>query len=381
MKYPSDPARWHGLFPHTATAAWLNHAADTPLWQPVQERLFAWYEEMAARPHVFQLSLDQARALIAPLIGAGAGEIALVPNTTAGVATVANGIDWQPGDNVVLPARQFPSNVYPWLALRRRGVEVRLVPPGPGGWTPAQLEPHVDRRTRVVAISSVEFLSGWRGDLAGTSALCRAHGAYLFVDGIQSVGVIPHDVRAEGVDFLSAGGFKWLMGPPATGFLYVRRELIPALGVALPGPLATESNIHDVEPRFDLWPDARRFEGGSLAWAEVHAWTGALELLGAAGLDRVWALAGARAEQAAAGLQELGYTLITPLEPAAGRSAIVSFTCGSAGANTAAFERLAQAGVHISLRLHGHVLRVSPHAYNTAAEVDRFLDALGRCTP
>jgi len=159
-------------------------------------------------------TLDQdLRQVLGRLINASPEEIALVQNTAEGINIAAHAIPFQPGDNVIFCDMEYPANVYPWMNLERRGVEVRIVPNREGGLALDDLEATIDQRTRVVAASSVEFLTGFRNDLQSIGELCRAKGIYFVVDGIQSLGVIPLDVRKCQIDMLSCGGPKWLMGP------------------------------------------------------------------------------------------------------------------------------------------------------------------------
>ena len=145
---------------------------------------------------------------------AQAEEIALVPNTAAGINLVAEGFPWQPGDNVVLPENEFPSNQYPWINMADRGVEVRHVKIEQGRVELDRLAAACDRRTRIVSVSWVAYASGWRQDLDRLVEMVHAHGALLFLDAVQGLGVFPIDVARTPVDFLAAGGHKWLLGAP-----------------------------------------------------------------------------------------------------------------------------------------------------------------------
>jgi len=154
-------------------------------------------------------------------------EIALAQNTAEGINIAAHAIPFQPGDNVIFCNMEYPANVYVWMNLERRGVEARIVPNREGGLALDDLEQYLDQRTRVMAVSSVEFLTGFRTDLKGMGELCRARGIYFVVDGIQSLGVIPPDVKECHIDMLSCGGPKWLLGPCGQG--YSQYDLSPYL--------------------------------------------------------------------------------------------------------------------------------------------------------
>lgn len=354
---------------------YLNHASETPLLPAVRARMVEYLDRAMADPDAAPIDPQRVRHLLGRLLGADPAEIALTGNTTAGIGLVAAGLDWRPGDNVVLPAEQFPANALPWLALEARGVEVRLVPPVAGRWTPADLAARVDGRTRVVAVSSVEFLTGFRGDLVGTARLCRDAGALLVVDAIQSAGALPHGLTGAGIDVLCAGGYKWLMGPVGTGFVYVRREAQDRLRPVAPGAWAAAVDFNAVRDTLRLHPDARRFEGGNLAWPAFHGWTAALEQLLAAGPAAVWQRIQALTDRLVAGLQGLGIQIASPLAPAE-RSGIVSFTLGGTDVNRAAQQRLYAAGVVVAYR--GGLLRASPHYTNSAEDIDGLLTELAR---
>jgi cysteine desulfurase / selenocysteine lyase len=358
-------------FPVTRRLAYLNHAAQSPLNSPVRERLEAYLDLAAENPDQRPGSRAAVRILLARLLGGAPQEYALVTSTGIGIGIVAAGLSWRPGDNVVLPAGEHWNNTYPWLALRERGVELRFVPARPGGgFDPERLEERVDGRTRVVALAAVNHLSGFRADLGRISRTAHAHGALLVVDGIQGAGVVPLDVVAQGIDVLAGAGFKWLLGMHGTGFLYVSREALDRLRPVLPGMFSAE----DLPDELRLWPDARRFETGTLAYGLFHAWTAGLELLLDLGVTSIHARVMMLTDRLISGLRTKAVSLLTPLDDPAGRSAIVSFTVGSEEANQGLQARLEAAGVVISVR-RGNC-RVSPSFFNTEEEIDRLLQAL-----
>src|SRR6185436_4107411 len=224
--------RWRDEeFPVTRECAYMNHAGNGPLPRRGVERMAAlaglvsrsgdrrWLERNA--------EMDRVRGLAARLLGARhSHEIAFAENTSSALSLIASGLDWQSGDNIVSAAQEFPSNVYPWMQLAERGVELRQVPERDGRIDPDELLAALDERTRMVALSSVQYASGFRSDLARIGAACRERGILFVVDAIQSLGALAHDVERECVDVCAASCHKWLLAPEGIGLLYVSDRVI-----------------------------------------------------------------------------------------------------------------------------------------------------------
>jgi selenocysteine lyase/cysteine desulfurase len=313
------------------------------------------------------------RAAIGRLIGASPEEIAFVQNTTHGLNITAQSLPLEAGDNVVFCDVEFPANVYPWMLLERRwGIEARCIPNDGGGLTLDSLDTHADDRTRAVAVSSVEFHTGFRADLEAIGAWCRERGIYLVVDAIQSLGAAPLDVRTCHIDLLSCGATKWLMGPAGIGFLYCRRDLLEQLtppGAGFDSVVARESWL-DYDLAF--FPDARRFE---LAVPNLIGMVGlltAMELLLSVDIEVIHRRTLDLTDKLVLDLQKLGCTILSDRSPPH-RSAVVSFTVPTDPSE--AHARLRGAGVSVSLR-EGYI-RVSPHGYNTEEEIARVGQVLG----
>lgn len=373
-----DPVEARGLFPTTRTNAFLNHAGIAPLSKPVAEAMqqnIAWRLELGAtsRREEEDWPTTHARRSLARLIGADEAEICLTRNTSHGLNIVAAGLPWQPGDNVVTAETEFPANVYPWKNLERQGVRVRFAPAQDNRILVEDVAALMDDRTRLVAISFVEFATGFRNDLLALAELCQAHGALLCVDGIQGVGGLALDVGQVPIDFLAVGGAKWLMGPIGTGFLFIRRQHISRLGLVMAGWFGT-TDIHQ-HFRYDLpWrEDARRFEEGSLNMIGAAGLDAAIKLLLAVGLDTIEQRILALTDRLIEGLERCGYQVISPVAHPSERSGIVSFQ--HQRHDPLQLEgRLCEANVVISRR--GPFIRVSPHFYNNGDDVDRLLSAL-----
>jgi selenocysteine lyase/cysteine desulfurase len=320
-------------------------------------------------PHygAFFAARGAARKSAAALLGCDEDEIALTANTTAGLQIVADGLAWRPGDEIVVFERDFPANVQPWRALERKGVVLRWVPMRDGRYDLADIAAVLGPATRLVAVSHVHFITGVRVDLHAIGTLAREHGALVCVDAVQSLGAVP--VSLSGVDFLAAGGHKWLGGPPGTGLLYCRRDRLESLAYAPLGWFGYDGSDHifgreaghlryALAPR----PAARRFEGGMLNFVGIVGLAAAIDDLLAVGVPAVWARVDALATDLRTVLREHGF----PVLP--GDSGIVSFASGDGARIEAA---LAERGVHCSY-VDGHI-RISPHFWTTDAEIGELL--------
>jgi len=369
-----DLAAYRSEFPVTQEWVYLNHAAVSPLPGRAVQAMKAFLDARqfgTSGLEDVESVAAETRALAARLLNASAEEIAFAGCTSDGLNFAAQALPIAPGDNVILCDMEFPANVYPWLNLERRGVEVRIVPHDRGGLTPERLAEHIDRRTRAVAVSSVQFLSGFRADLPTLSRLCHDAGAVLVVDGIQSLGAVPMDVRAAGVDILAANGAKWLLAPIGITILYVRRKWIERLHPVY----AYYTAIPSVEPylRYDwtLRSDARRFEPSSPSLDGVYGLRAALSLLLEVGIERIYPHLLDLTDRLLAGLDRLGAEILTPRERERRAGIVTCRTRDVAGD----YARLKQARVVVSQR-EGY-LRISPHFYNLPDDIERCLEMLG----
>jgi selenocysteine lyase/cysteine desulfurase len=366
--------------PITSRWAYFDHAAVAPLPQPAREAIGQWLAEAAEEGDTvwprWAQRMEALRKSAAEMIGAEPAEIALVPNTTAGITHVAEGMPWQAGDNVVTLANEFPSNIYPWMNLASRGVETRLVPVDDGRVDLGRIEQAIDAKTRIVTISWVGYASGWRIDPAEVAALAHRNGSILFLDAIQGLGVFPLDVKASGIDFLAADGHKWMLGPEGAGLLYIRREHLDRLRPMNCGWHSVLAGSRYDLIEFKLKPAAVRYEGGSQNMVGFTGLAASLELLRASGVgpsaspvaDRVLEIA----DYAAAKLRELGLPLASPHD-GSHRSGIVTFLTPDAEPQTVR-QALLQAGIAVACR--GGGIRLSPHGYAIEAEIDRLIEAL-----
>jgi len=358
-------------FPVTGSYLYFNHAGVSPIPTCAAaagiRMLERTRDEGAFHLRKWEELATETRGRFARLVGASPEEVAFVKNTSEGLSFVAAGFPWRDGDNLVTSNVEYPSNVYPWMRLRSRSVEMRMVPARDGRVRKEDLFAACDGKTRLIALSSVEFANGYRNDLPGIGEYCQRHGIFFCVDGIQSLGVLPIDVKSFGVDALSADGHKWLLAPEGIGAFYISRDVMEMVEPVILG-------WHSVKERFDfenydfrLSPDARRYEPGSMNTVGIAAFNASLELLHSVGVDRIWERVRRLTERVFEKAREEGYEIVSPDHPEE-RSGIVTFRVPGVD-NAALWKALLARKAVCSHRAGG--IRVSPHFYNTPEEIDR----------
>ncbi|MFO0811152.1 MAG: aminotransferase class V-fold PLP-dependent enzyme [Gemmataceae bacterium] len=361
-------------FPVTRHWAFFDHAAVAPLPRRTADALRASADDMEANG-VSCLAgwvrrTDTARQRIARLIGSDPLDVALLKNTSEGIGVVAEGFPWRNGDNVVLAAEEYPSNQYPWINLASRGVAVRSVPSRGNRVAIDDLCDAIDARTRVLAVSFVEFASGFRNDLDALAEICRLRGVALLVDAIQGLGALPLDMSQTRIDFLACGGHKWLCGPQGTAFLYVRREWLDRLRPIGVGASSVVGEFDYGTIDYTLKPHAGRYESGTLNFGGLAALGESVGLwleVGAANVaERVKLLTDHLCDRA----KSAGVPVFSSRD-GNDWSGIVSLEVADAEATA---KRCRAAGIVV--RERGGRLRVAPHAYNTTDEIDRLVEVL-----
>lgn len=360
-------------FPWANDRIYLDHASLGPL--PIRT-LKAINEFNARRQIPWQMVADDfsvipgaARAVGAQLINADAEEIGLVQTTSLGLALAAHALPFVEGDLIVASDKEFPSNIYPWKLLKERGVGLEIVSCTPEGWPDeaSLLRQLADPRVKAVAVSAVQFATGYRVDLARLSAETRKRHKYLIVDAIQAVGVHPIDVKAVPVDILTCASQKWLLGPWGAGFIYARKGLIPSLTPTVASWLGYSES--DDLTRLTSYageyrPNARRFEISGHALQDLVGYTASAKLLLELGIPAIAEHVRSIHAPVVEAAKKNGIPLATPQD---GRSA------GTLALRpvdpVAVHARLRAGGVHCSVR--EGVVRLSPHCYNTMEEMER----------
>ncbi|CAN5698038.1 aminotransferase class V-fold PLP-dependent enzyme [soil metagenome] len=367
-------------FPSLRETVYLNAAAVAPLPNRSRVAVEAFNGRRSRIGELddscFEEPLRRCREAAARLIGADAGEIALGGNTSYGINLAALGLPLEPGTSALVSDREFPANVYPWMGLRDRGVELEIA--GVDALGHPDEERLLERLERggvsVFALSAVQFASGYRADLARLGAACRRTGTYFVGDAIQALGQVPIDVGAMQIDVLATGGHKWLCGPFGTGFAYVRRELHEVLRPRAIGWTAMQASAdfaHLTDYRWEFLDDARRFELGTLPFQDLMGFACSMELLLEVGVERISAHLASLLEPLIAWLHHRpGVEMVSDLRPEH-RSGIFCFRPPAA---EVVFGALREGGVHCVLR--EGAIRLSPHLYNTREDIDLVMDIL-----
>jgi len=356
---------------------YFNHAAYAPLSKPVLDTMNQYLEvRQKGDPQTWAVAVehwDGLREKYARLVGTQASRIAMMGNTVSGINVLATGLQWKAGDHILLYQDEFPANVMPFYNLQKQGVELEFIPATDGRVTADAFESRLRKTTRLISVSSVQYLTGYQADLKAISHLCQQRDIIFSVDAIQSLGVIPTNVDDLGIDFLSAGGHKWMMSPLGAGFLFVTEALQARLEVANRGYMG------HVDPEdygnFDqaLSPDARRFEMGAPNAPSIVGADMAVGLLLDCGIENIHAHVRSLLRQLESGLSDTSFRPLYTFDEEES-SGIFMFSHEDADRNMEIFKTLTEQKVNISSR--GGGLRFAPHYYNSVEEVDRFLNML-----
>lgn len=372
-----DPLEARSLIPLSSHYIHMNHAGVSPMSRRAAAAVEQVVEASLNRPyrdHWAQDEADRVRGLVGRLINCSSDSVALTRSTAHGISLLAQGLDWKRGDNVVGAHGEYPANIYPWMALASRGVELRQAEPVEGRISPELVLALVDDRTRVVTLSHVQFWNGLRVDIETIGDECRKRGIVFAVDVMQSAGALCIDTGHMPIDFCAAGAGKWLMGPPGIGFCFCVPELIERLEPAIVGVCSVVGFDRYFEYDLTLAPSARRFEESVVSLLDTAAFGAALELLLEVGPGAIERRVLDLSARLAEGLEARGCEIVEPWPRArAESSGIVSFRKRGAGPQEVLRDLTA---AHVIARTHRDFVRLSPHFYNTEEEVDRVLEVL-----
>ena len=359
-------------FPAAQRLIYLNHAAVAPLSKPAADAMRWLVEdnELHGSLHYPQwlAAYKALRQGAATLINASPAEIAIVKNTSEGIATIANGFDWKPGDRCVIFDEEFPANYYPWRRLAPRGVETEVL----SVHDPLERIEASVKGARLLAISFVQYLSGYRAPIEQIGEICARRGCFFFVDAIQGLGAFPLDVEKCRIGALAADGHKWLLGPEGCGILYVRQAWQDRIDPVEVGYTNVADPTNYAERTERLRPDAARYEPGTLNTAGIFGLRASIDLLIEAGVERIGPQLLALTDQIAAGARERGYEIMLQGDSETG-SGIISIRHPRIPAG-ALFSTLTERRIVTSPR--GGWLRLSPHFYVSPDRIGEFLEAL-----
>jgi selenocysteine lyase/cysteine desulfurase len=394
-----DVREARSLFPGLKDKIFLDTAVisllPAPASRAVQNILDLTGEMRGANASSLHVELDGRRraavSSVARLIGASQDEIALVESTSHGLSVAAASLPLRRGDEVIIPDTEFLQVAIPWAKLaEERGVRLKFLENHKGAFYPHDFEAAMGRRTKVIALSSVQWSSGFKADLKAIGRLCRARKVYLVVDAIQQVGADRFDVRETPVDFVACGGHKWLNAPLGCGFLYIRKRLLKTLRPPFHGYLGLKEprggwlqyfQTPTITPNraYRFPSSAQTFElGGTANYPGAVALKASVDLVNAIGIEQVAEHIQALVDRFIEGLDRLGLRLVSPRARKC-RAGIVSFRAHRSPQEDAALvEKLAAGKIFVSARYTSRVggIRVSVHYFNNEEDIDGLLDAL-----
>jgi selenocysteine lyase/cysteine desulfurase len=372
---------------------YLDNAGTGPptlkILREVQSYIDDW-RDVGERPEKWLKEVVRARTMFAQAINGSADEVACVPNVTTGMAAVASALPMVEDSNVVLTDLNFPTNIYLWHTLRRRGIirEVRILKNRNGVVPPADFERAIDERTAAVSLDYVSWTNGCREQIADVAEVVHRYGGLMMVDAFHALGAMPVDVKEDGIDVLTTGSYKWLMGPHTAAFAYVKKEVLPRLNPMLIGWHGTADTVitrmqagrDPFDQPFDLTDapipaNATRFEWGSWPFFAVIGARAALEFLKETGAKERFERILKLTDRLIQGLSKADRKVTSPLQPER-RSGIVTFE------DRRPSQTARKLGVRkITVAARSGTIRVSPHFYNTEEEIDKFLRALKSIRP
>jgi cysteine desulfurase / selenocysteine lyase len=375
---PLDTSSLRQHFPITEEWNYVNHATHGPFpvgtSTAISDLAKKWYSPPDLDHKENDRTTNRVRQMVANLVNGNPENVAFTGSLAESMSLAAAGMQWQAGDNCVIPEHEFPSVVYPFLNLERRGVSVRFAPKGPDGFTSLDaIRAASDDRTRAIVVSHVEFMNGFRNDLAALSQLARDLDALLIVDVTQSLGPCVVDVASTGVDVIAAHSYKWLMASYGVGVTYLTDRAIERIQPTYAGRLSVNLGFEDLGYELRFREGAARYQSGGLNWITLSGLCSSLELISTIAPSDIAEHTVGLTERLLDGVESKGYTVTSSREPDR-RSAIVSFTMGDTTSDTALVEDLEKQKISVVVR--GLGIRVSPYFYNTEDEIDQLVEAL-----
>ena len=354
---------------------YFNHASTGPISIKAKERIEAFLKERSEEKiddyYAFKDVADETKTMIGEMINCKSDRIAFLDNTTNGIIWLAQGIDWKAGDRIILNDIEFPANVYPFLQLRDKGVEIDFIKSKNGIVTADEVLDAIKPETKLVSISFVQFLSGYRVDLEKIGKVCKKKGIIFSVDAIQGLGAIRLDVEKCSIDFLSSGTQKWLLGLQGLAFIYIRKELQEKMKFAPIGWLAVKDAWDLLNFDLTTKDTAERFQPGTLNNLGIYAFNSSMKLFNEFGFEEIEKKVLSNSNYFISELANIGYESPLLMLSEEYLSGIVSFISENA---QKIFDHLSQKKIICSLR-EGYI-RFAPHFYNTKQEINTVIDEM-----
>jgi len=364
------------LFPVASRYAYLNNACLVPPPRPVANAIVEFVEDIhgdgCLNAHLWQEKEEKCRSLLASLLNCESDEIALTKNASQGLILASESIPLCRGDMILINDLEFPSNVYPWdLVAKRRGAIVKTIRSAVGRITCEMIKKNINRQVKAVAISSVQYLNGYKADLEAIGKLCKQHGIYLIVDATHSTGVLDVDVKRWQASMVCGGSQTWLMSTPGLGYLYVNKNVMNNLSMANGG----WKSVHEPSALSSIYEpaqNARRFEDGAVSTLGIHGLVAALELIDKTGIKNIESKVLALSDELVCGLENKGYRVVSSQHE--GEKSAITLFRGGPFSSRMLKESLTESGVIVSQISQG--IRVSPYFYNNSDDIAQLLNGL-----
>jgi len=361
-------------FPVTKKYIYLDHGSMSPLPTCVLEILYDFHlrRYFSGRNFVdWWKEVSVVRSKLAKFIGAEPEEIAFTESTTHGINIIAQGLNWQPGENMIINNLEFPANVYPWLNLHEKGVEVRIHKSINGELFIEKIAKLIDEKTKLISISHVQANNGFRSDISLLGKLCKKKNVLLLVDATQSLGAFPVNVKDSNLNFLCGATFKWLLGPDGLGFLYCNKDNLPNLNLTYLGWAGMKNRNNFTTYQVNLPDEARCFELGNLNFSAIYGLSAALDFINKIGVKAISKRIISLVDFLNGELVKIPAVICRNQFPKNNLGGLITFDVPS---REEVYFKLTQKGIITALRHNG--IRISPHFYNTIEELDFFIKTL-----
>lgn len=373
---PESLGKARSYFPHLKNGIiYFNHASTAPISTKVKERIdkFIYERSQEARDNywAFKDIADETKNIIGEMINCNGERIAFLDNTANGIIWLTLGINWNPGDRIILNDVEFPANVYPFLKLKERGVEVDFIRSQNGIVSAEEIISAIKPETKLISVSFVQFLSGYRIELEKIGKVCKEKGIIFSVDSIQGLGAVRLDVEKFNIDYLANGTQKWMMGLQGLAFIYVRKELQDKMKSAPIGWLAVKDAWKLLDFNLTTKETAERFQPGTLNNLGIYAFNSTMKIFKEFGFDEIENQILSNSKYFIEELAKIGYKSSLYSLPEKHLSGIVSFRTEN---GQKILDHLNQKKIVCSLR-EGYI-RFAPHFYNTKEDIDYVVDAL-----